>query len=170
MYVLIYDTSCLFALFTSCANFWNLMNADKMLKERFLNRDEEVIEEEFTDDEESEDEVDGTGEFNVAFLISLLHTHTWHRENRLGVLPRLCEKSEQLHGDDNEDREQDRLAKHFAKRARRNRILEEFVGDSQFSRSRLIDEDVTMQQDLKSIKVSPFDVVFVQVVARVSLM
>lgn len=52
------------------------MNADKMLKERFLNRDEEVIEEKFTDDEESEDEVDGTGECNVAFLISLLHTHT----------------------------------------------------------------------------------------------
>lgn len=34
----------------------------------------------------------------------------------------------------------------------------------------MIDEDVTMQQDLKSIKVSPFDVVFVQVVARVWLM
>lgn len=62
--------------------------------------------------------------------------------------------SEQNDGDDNEEREQDRLAKHFAKRARRNRILEEFVGDSQFSRSRLIDEDLTMQQDLKSIKVS----------------
>ncbi|KAL3774780.1 hypothetical protein ACHAW5_002181 [Stephanodiscus triporus] len=94
---------------------------DKMLKERFLNRDEEVIEEEFTDDEESEDELDGT---------------------------------EQHDGDDNEEREQDRLAKYFSKRARRNRILEEFVGDSQFSRSRLIDEDVTMQQDLKSIKTS----------------
>jgi hypothetical protein len=52
------------------------MNADKMLKERFLNRDEEVIEEEFTDEEESEDEVDGTGECNVAFLIRLLRTHT----------------------------------------------------------------------------------------------
>jgi hypothetical protein len=47
--------------------------------------------------------------------------------------------------------------------------LEEFVGDSQFSRSRLIDEDLTMQQDLKSIKVSPFDAIFAQVVARVWL-
>lgn len=56
--------------------------------------------------------------------------------------------------EDDEDREQDRLAKHFAKRARRNRILEEYEGDSQFSRSRLIDEDVTMQQDLKTMKVS----------------
>ena len=61
---------------------------------------------------------------------------------------------EQTNGDDDEDREQDRLAKHFAKKARRNRILEEFVGDSQFSRSRLIDEDVSTQQDLKTMKVS----------------
>lgn len=44
--------------------------------------------------------------------------------------------------------------------------MEEFVGDSQFSRSRLIDEDVTMQQDLKSIKVSTFDAVSIPVVAR----
>merc|ERR1711966_551053 len=64
------------------------------------------------------------------------------------------EAVEQAHGDDEEDNEQDRLAKCFAKRARRNRILEEYGGDSQFSRSRLIDEDETMQQDLKSIKKS----------------
>lgn len=62
--------------------------------------------------------------------------------------------TEQQDGDDNDEREQERLAKHFAKRARRNRILEEYAGDSQFSRSRLMDEDVTMQQDLKTIKTS----------------
>jgi len=96
---------------------------DKMLKERYLNKEEEdAIEENFTDDEDSGDEAD---------------------------------KAEKNNGhDDDEDREQDRLAKHFAKRARRNRILEEFTGDSQFSRSRLIDEDVTMQQDLKTMKTS----------------
>ena len=55
--------------------------------------------------------------------------------------------------DDDDNREQDRLAKYFEKRARRNRILEEFEGDTQFSRSRLIDEDVSMQQDLKTMKV-----------------
>ena len=104
-----------------------------MLKERFLNRDKEVIEEEFIDDGESEDDLDGTGEYD---------------------------------DHDNEDREQDRIAKYFSKRARRNQILEEFVGDSQFSRSRLIDEDVTMQQDLKSIKVSSFDAVSILVVLR----
>ncbi|KAL7434439.1 hypothetical protein ACHAXH_003831 [Discostella pseudostelligera] len=94
---------------------------DKMLKERFLNRDEDVYaDENFTDDEESEDEADGK------------------------------EQSDDVDDDDN--REQDRLAKYFEKRARRNRILEEFEGDTQFSRSRLIDEDVSMQQDLKTMK------------------
>jgi hypothetical protein len=65
-----------------------------------------------------------------------------------------ADATEQQDGDDNDEREQERLAKHFAKRARRNRILEEYAGDSQFSRSRLLDEDVTMQQDLKTIKTS----------------
>jgi len=63
--------------------------------------------------------------------------------------------ADQGNGDeDEEDREQDRLAKHFAKRARRNRVLEEFEGDSQFTRSRLIDEDESTQQDLKTMKTS----------------
>ena len=48
-------------------------------------------------------------------------------------------------GGDDEDREQECEAKHFAKRSRRNRVLEEFEGDSQFLRSRLIYEDVSMQ-------------------------
>jgi len=42
-----------------------------MLKERFLKRDEEVIEEEFTDDEEFEDEADSTGMFFIACFQSL---------------------------------------------------------------------------------------------------
>lgn len=57
-------------------------------------------------------------------------------------------------GEDDEDREQDRLAKRFAKRARMNRILEAYEGDSEFTRSRLMDEDESMQHDLKKIKVS----------------
>lgn len=56
-------------------------------------------------------------------------------------------------GDDDEDKEQDRLAKRFAKKARMNRILEAYEGDSQFSRSRLIDEDESTQNDLKAMKV-----------------
>lgn len=60
---------------------------------------------------------------------------------------------EHKEGDDDEDKEQDRLAKRFAKRARMNRILEAYEGDSQFSRSRLIDEDESTQNDLKAIKV-----------------
>lgn len=62
-------------------------------------------------------------------------------------------QGENKDGDDDEDKEQDRLAKRFAKRARMNRILEAYEGDSQFSRSRLIDEDESTQNDLKAIKV-----------------
>ena len=40
--------------------------SDKMLKERFLNRDDDIYaDENFTDDEESEDEADGAGECSV---------------------------------------------------------------------------------------------------------
>lgn len=46
------------------------------------------------------------------------------------------------------------MAKRFAKRARMNRILEAYEGDNEFSRSRLIDEDASMQMELKSIKVN----------------
>jgi len=60
---------------------------------------------------------------------------------------------ENKNGDDDEDKEQDRVAKRFAKRARMNRILEAYEGDNQFSRSRLIDEDESTQNDLKAIKV-----------------
>jgi len=66
----------------------------------------------------------------------------------------LSTTGENKDGDDDEDKEQDRLAKRFAKRARMNRILEAYEGDSQFSRSRLIDEDESTQNDLKAIKVS----------------
>jgi hypothetical protein len=45
-----------------------LVFLDKMLKERFLNRDEDVYaDENFTDDEESEDDADGKGECGVSF-------------------------------------------------------------------------------------------------------
>ncbi|KAL3785044.1 hypothetical protein ACHAWO_008572 [Cyclotella atomus] len=93
---------------------------DKMLKERFLNRDEEDVFEENFSDSEAED-ID----------------------------------EEQANGDnpeDDEEKEQDRLAKQFAKRARMNRILEAYEGDTEFSRSRLIDEDVSMHIELKTMK------------------
>lgn len=69
-YALIYDICVIVLCLPDVLTHCELMNADKMLKERFLNRDEEVIEEEFTDDEESEDELDGTGKCNVAFFRS----------------------------------------------------------------------------------------------------
>lgn len=87
----------------------------------------------------------------MVFLFPCCHDYARH----LTLYDIFCMSSEHdnVNEDDDDNREQDRLAKYFEKRARRNRILEEFEGDTQFSRSRLIDEDVSMQQDLKTMKV-----------------
>ena len=54
--------------------------------------------------------------------------------------------------DDEEVRTQERLAKRFAKRARMQR-LEETYGDSQeFSQQRLIDEDISMKEELSKMR------------------
>jgi len=94
---------------------------DKMLKERFLNRDQLGLpEENFSEDEEEEDE---------------------NGEEGNGV-----------DGEDKEDREQDRLAKRFAKRARMQRLLETYDGEGEFSQTRLIDEDKSTRNDLRAMK------------------
>ena len=64
----------------------------------------------------------------------------------------LCDITGGAGSDAEEDREQERLAKRFAKRARMQRLLENHGGDEEFSQARLIDEDETMQKDLKSMK------------------
>jgi len=51
-----------------------------------------------------------------------------------------------------EDRIQDRLARRFAKRARMQRLEEEFADSQEFSRQRLIDEDESMRQELSQMK------------------
>lgn len=53
---------------------------------------------------------------------------------------------------DEDDKEQQRLAKRFARRARMNRLLELHGDDEEFSQIRLIDQDQSMQLELKSIK------------------
>jgi hypothetical protein len=65
----------------------------------------------------------------------------------------LCSENGVKTEEDEEDKEQERLAKRFAKRARMQRLLEEHSGNGEFSQSRLIDEDETMKQDLMKIKV-----------------
>ena len=116
---------------------------DRMLKDRFLNKDEHTLEEDFSD-EESEDEVDQEGK---PVWRSQLHMNKIKSSD--------FDQAETTAGnEEEEEREQDRLAKRFAKRARMNRILEQYEGDSQFSRSRLIDEDESTQHDLKTMKVS----------------
>jgi hypothetical protein len=56
--------------------------------------------------------------------------------------------------DDEEERTQERLAKRFAKRARMQRLEEQYAESEEFSQQRLIDEDESMKQELKAMKVS----------------
>jgi hypothetical protein len=51
-----------------------------------------------------------------------------------------------------EERTQERLARRFAKRARMQRLEEEFADSQEFSQQRLIDEDESMRQELSQMK------------------
>lgn len=52
-----------------------------------------------------------------------------------------------------EERTQERLAKRFTKRARMQRLEEEYADSQEFSQQRLIDEDESMRQELSQMKV-----------------
>jgi len=56
--------------------------------------------------------------------------------------------------EDEEDLKQERTAKRFVKRARMNRLLEAHNNETQFSQSRIIDDDNDLKKELKSIRVS----------------
>jgi hypothetical protein len=56
-------------------------------------------------------------------------------------------------GNDEEDKEQERLAKQFAKRARMQRLMDEYGDDEEFTDSRLIEEDSNMKEELSQMKV-----------------
>lgn len=59
---------------------------------------------------------------------------------------------------DEDEKEQERLAKRFAKRARMQRLLETYGEDDEFTQSRLIDEDNSMKIELKKMKVGNLEV------------
>ena len=59
----------------------------------------------------------------------------------------------QANKDNNEDKDQEALARRFARRARMNRLLEEYGEDEEFSQRRLLDQDEELQKELKSIRV-----------------
>jgi hypothetical protein len=54
---------------------------------------------------------------------------------------------------DEEEKEQERLAKRFAKRARMQRLIEVHGHEAEFSESKLIDEDATLKAELQQMKV-----------------
>lgn len=62
--------------------------------------------------------------------------------------------------DDEEEKEQERLAKRFAKRARMQRLIEAHGDDEEFSQMRLIDEDESTRLELKMMKVCYYEASF----------
>lgn len=62
--------------------------------------------------------------------------------------------------EDEEDVEQELLAKRFARRARMNRLIEIYGADEEFSQGRLLDQSEEMQKELRSIRVSCWKYVF----------
>jgi hypothetical protein len=97
---------------------------DKMLKDRFLHRSSVQLEENFSDDDSEDDE----------------------EQSSL--------KDGSGEQDELEEKEQERLAKRFAKRARMQRLIETYGHDEEFSQSKLIDEDATLQIELQQMKAS----------------
>ena len=56
--------------------------------------------------------------------------------------------------EDLEEKEQERMAKRFTKRARMQRLIEAHGDDEEFSQMKLIEEDTTLKEELQKIKVS----------------
>ncbi len=56
--------------------------------------------------------------------------------------------------EDNDERYQDLMAKRFARRARMNRLLEEYGEDKEFSQTPLLTQDESLRKELNSIRVS----------------
>jgi hypothetical protein len=97
---------------------------DKMLKDRFLHRSSVEDEENFSDDEAEQENEDEEG------------------------------GGDGDGAEDNiEDKEQDLLAKRFAKRARMQRLLDAHGHDEEFSQAKLIDDDAAMKLELQKMKV-----------------
>lgn len=67
----------------------------------------------------------------------------------LSILKKVDDKDD----DDTDEKEQDRLAKQFSRRARMQRLIEQHGEDEEFSQLRLIDEDETTRLELKMMKV-----------------
>lgn len=98
---------------------------DKYLKDRFLHRHNVELDEDFSEDEDSnlqEDQDKENGAENDA--------------------------------EAEEERRQEQLAKRFAKRARMGRLEETYADSQEFSQQRMIDEDASMRMELKQMKVS----------------
>ena len=114
-----------------------------------------------SDDEEKGGKKDNDEEEDEAMLLDkMLKDRFLHRSN--------VELEENFSDDEDEeetkeegkdggagedDQEQEKLAKRFAKRARMQRLMEEYGDDEEFTSSRLMEEDSNMKEELSQMKV-----------------
>lgn len=126
-----------------------------------LNDDE--LDSDNEDNEKSQTDKKGDDEDDEAALLDkMLKDRFLHRtnvdveENFSEDEDAVAETKEVDNGNDSEaeeERTQERLARRFAKRARMQRLEEEFADTQEFSRQRLIDEDESMREELSQMRV-----------------
>ena len=132
-------------------------NREEAKRNGLLNEDE------MDSDNESGDEVGKKGddeeEDETALLDKILKDRHLHRTS---IQENFSDDEEEITEDDpskvsiskedKEEREQERLAKRFAKRARMQRLLVLHGEEEEFSQARLIDEDASLRLELQNMK------------------
>ena len=120
-----------------------------------LNEDEMDSDQEDTDKNANDD-----GEDEALLLDKMLKDRFLHRSS-VDLEERFSDDDDEGEdeqgvdlGAENEERQQERLAKRFEKRARMQRLIDSYGHEEEFSQSRLIDDDADMKIDLLKMKVS----------------
>ena len=121
------------------------------------------------DEMDSDDERDGENgnddeeEDEAAYLDKMLKDRFLHRSS-VDLEENFSEdeedeeevdgKTSSANDEETEEKEQERMAKRFTKRARMQRLIEAHGHEEEFSQLKLIEEDMTLKDDLSQIKVS----------------
>lgn len=124
-----------------------------------------MTKDELESDNEKEDDDDGEEEEDEAALLDKMIRDRYRKGSTTEYAENFSDDEVEDNNDDTneadvdpeelrEEKEQEILAKRFEKRARMQRLLDVHGNDEEFSRSRLIDEDVEMKLDLQTMKVS----------------
>jgi hypothetical protein len=127
-----------------------------------LNDDE--VDSDSDDENKGDDKTDDEEEDEAAMLDKMLKDRFLHRSS-VQLEENFSNDEDEQEGDDvnkeeapteedYEEKEQERLARQFSKRARMQRLMEEFGESEEFAQSRLIDEDANIKLELERMTVS----------------